>query len=69
MIIYLEMAACKYSEAARQFGKKSTASTTKTMPAAFGKNSSSLDRRRECPGTSTTWTGFNFPFCQGKRGS
>ncbi len=53
-----------YSDAARQFGKNSKASTTKTIPAAWGKNSSSLGRRRECPGTSTRWTGFILPFCQ-----
>ena len=55
-----------YSEAARQFGKKSTASTTNTMAAALGKYSSSLGRSRECPGTSTTQTGFTLRFCQSK---
>lgn len=42
-----------YSDAARQFGKNSKASTTKITPAACGRNSSSLGRRREWPGTST----------------
>ena len=52
----------QYSEAGRQFGKNSTESTTNTTPAAWGRNSSSFGLRRECPGTSTMWTSFNFPF-------
>lgn len=59
--------AFNYSEAARQFGKNSKASTTNTMPAAWGKNSSNLGRRRECPGTSTRCTGLTLSFCEGTK--
>ena len=58
---------CNYSVTALKLGKNSKASTTNTMPAAWGKNSSSLGRRREWPGTSTTCTGFIFPFCWGHK--
>lgn len=53
---------CRYSEAAQQFGKKSKASTTKTAPTAWGMYPFNLGWRRECPGTSTIWTGFMLPF-------
>lgn len=56
-----------YSAAARQLGKNSKESTTKTTPAAWGMYSSSLGRRRECPGTSTRCTGLILPFCPCKK--
>lgn len=37
------------------------------MPHAWGKNSSSFGRRRECPGTSMMWTGFILPGCGNNR--
>ena len=49
-----------YSAVALTLDIKCAASTRNTIPPASGKNSSSFDLNRKCPGTSTIRTVFSF---------